>query len=1055
MRRTVKIALEALGLLIAGLALAIVLLAWRLSTGPLEIDFLTPYIQDALADQPVRIEIGSTALRWDGFSRPFTVVARDVRIASLDGRPIASVPEISADLSLPKLLRGMIAPSRIDLVGPRVRILRLENGDFALDIATETTAAGAMAPPPEVTTPGPATGPDAVAPPEPDDPLPQMLAALDQAPSHADSPLAALRELTVIDAEIVLIDRVLDRRWVAPTAAVTLRRTETGVAGDASVDVDLGDHTSHLAFESAYVRDTRRTSISVGFTDIVPAELTRISTVLAPLEAIRSAVSGRVDMMFDRDFHPTGATFKLFSQETLLNLPALWPEPLVAGRTSIEGRFDMVQRKLELSDVSMDFGGPVLSLTVEVDQGPDGTVDAFLAGGLTNLPIDQLDQVWPAGVAAGGRRWVTRNLHHGTMRYLTISLHVRAPGGDLGAAELVRVDGSIGASGVEMTYLEGLPAATDVSASSVFDGQSMRIDVEGGTLRGLALLPSKVVMSGLDGDDQNIAIDTALAGPVRDLLEILDMPKLGYPSRVGIVPARSGGEAGVRLHFAFPLVDAISIDAVGLSGNVNLRGMSIADFKPGLDITDGSGSLEFDGRGLTLDGRASVNGVPAQLTWREEFAGRGGTHLTAEARLTDAARTALGMGSIGAVSGPIGMKADYRAVPGAAATLTAALDLTDAQFRLPVIEWTKAAGSPSTADLTASVSRGRITGIGSFRLSGSGLDAAGSAVLTESGGLSRLVLDRLSVAGQDLAGTIAQADDGGWDVSLTGSRLDMTPFMADDAPAGATGPAPAAAASGPPIRLALDVGTLALAPGRQLAGVRGSLSGRAGDWRTIDLTAAPPGGGTLTLMLQPEGAKQRLTLRSDNAGGVLRVFDITDTIQGGALALDGISDNGTVGPINGTMTVSDFILSDVPAMARLLSMTSPIGLFQSFETEGMQFSKLVADVTYFDAPQLVVLRNGVASGADLGLTFDGRIGIDAKTIDIAGTVAPLDTLSDIVGAIPIIGDVLTGGNGGGILAFTYTVQGSFASPAVSVNPLSVLAPGIIRRLLFESTPSAQ
>lgn len=1055
MRRAVRIALEALGLLIAGVALAIVLLAWRLSTGPMEIDFATPYIEDALAGQPVRVEIGSTALRWDGFSRPFTVVARDVRIASLEGRPIASIPEISSDLSLPKLLRGVVAPSRIDLVGPRVRILRLENGDFTLDIGAETAAPGEVMPVPDTTKPGPATGPDAAAPPEPEDPLPAMLAALDQPPSDADSPLAALRELTVIDAEIVLIDRVLDRRWVAPSAAVSLRRTETGVDGDASVDVDLGDHTSHLAFESAYSRDTHRASISVGFTDIVPAELTRISTVLAPLEAIRNAVSGRVDMTFDRDFHPTGASFKLFSEETLLNLPALWPEPLAAGRTSIEGRFDMLQRKLRLSDVSMDFGGPILSLTAEVDQGPDGTVDAFMAGGLTNLPIDQLDQVWPAGLAEGGRRWVTRNLHHGTMEYLTISLHARAPGGDLGAAELVRVDGSIAASGVELTYLEGLPVATDVSATSVFDGQSMSIDVRGGTLRGLSLLPSKVVMTGFDGDDQKISIDAALAGPVRDLLEILDMPKLGYPSRVGIAPAKTGGEAGVRMHFAFPLIDAISIDAVGLSGNVNLREMSIADFKPGLDITEGSGNLEFDGRGLTLDGTASVNGVPAELTWREEFSGGGGTHLTAEARLTDAARAALGMGSFPGLEGPIGVKADYRASPGGTGSLTAALDLTDAQFRLPVIEWDKHAGTASTADVTASVSRGRITGIGSFRLSGGGLDAAGSAQLTASGALSRLVLDRLAVAGQDVSGTIAEGADGGWDVSLTGSRLDMTPFMDEDAPGGATGPAAPPAAAGPPIRLTLNVGTLALAPNRQLAGVRGTLSGRAGDWQTIDLTASPPGGGTLTLKLQPEGAKQRLTLRSDNAGGVLRVFDITDTIRGGALAVDGISDNGTVGPITGTMTVSNFTLSDVPAMARLLSMTSPIGIIQSFQSEGMQFSKLVADLTYYDAPQLVVLRNGVASGADLGLTFDGRIGIDARTIDLAGTIAPLDTLSDIVGAIPLIGDVLTGGNGGGILAFTYTVQGSFESPAVAVNPLSVLAPGIIRRLLFESTPSTQ
>jgi hypothetical protein len=60
----------------------------------------------------------------------------------------------------------------------------------------------------------------------------------------------------------------------------------------------------------------------------------------------------------------------------------------------------------------------------------------------------------------------------------------------------------------------------------------------------------------------------------------------------------------------------------------------------------------------------------------------------------------------------------------------------------------------------------------------------------------------------------------------------------------------------------------------------------------------------------------------------------------------------------------------------------------------------------------------------------------------------------VISSIPLIGDILTGGAGGGLFAFTYTIRGSFADPSVSVNPLSVLAPGFLRRLFFEETPSA-
>jgi hypothetical protein len=54
-----------------------------------------------------------------------------------------------------------------------------------------------------------------------------------------------------------------------------------------------------------------------------------------------------------------------------------------------------------------------------------------------------------------------------------------------------------------------------------------------------------------------------------------------------------------------------------------------------------------------------------------------------------------------------------------------------------------------------------------------------------------------------------------------------------------------------------------------------------------------------------------------------------------------------------------------------------------------------------------------------------------------------------IGSIPLIGDVLTGGTGA-LIAATYKMKGRGGKdPEVSVNPLSVLTPGILRRILFE------
>ncbi|MGE3652338.1 MAG: hypothetical protein AB7G10_28690, partial [Reyranellaceae bacterium] len=58
-------------------------------------------------------------------------------------------------------------------------------------------------------------------------------------------------------------------------------------------------------------------------------------------------------------------------------------------------------------------------------------------------------------------------------------------------------------------------------------------------------------------------------------------------------------------------------------------------------------------------------------------------------------------------------------------------------------------------------------------------------------------------------------------------------------------------------------------------------------------------------------------------------------------------------------------------------------------------------------------------------------------------------LNSIISNIPLIGDLLTGGRGGGLFALNYVVRGPIDDPAASVNPLSVLPIGPLRNLMLE------
>jgi hypothetical protein len=49
--------------------------------------------------------------------------------------------------------------------------------------------------------------------------------------------------------------------------------------------------------------------------------------------------------------------------------------------------------------------------------------------------------------------------------------------------------------------------------------------------------------------------------------------------------------------------------------------------------------------------------------------------------------------------------------------------------------------------------------------------------------------------------------------------------------------------------------------------------------------------------------------------------------------------------------------------------------------------------------------------------------------------------------LPIVGPLLSGGDGQGLIAFTFDMSGSAADPAVSINPLSALLPGALRQII--------
>jgi hypothetical protein len=1043
--RALKILAEIVGLAVAGFALAVVLLAWRLSTGPLEIDFLTPYVEQALADRNATVEIGALSLRWEGFDRPAVLAARNVRVRQRDGTLVAFTPEGTADVSMPKLLRGVVAPLRIDLIRPHLRVTRTEAGEFSFGLGEGETGGGGVSTPAE----GAPTR----------DVVKDLLAALDARLGTEDSPIASLNRLTLVDGSVRIDDRMLGRSWIAPRASADLRRSATGVDGQASLTVISGDRMAQFGGEIRYLRASRSGSATVTFADVIPAALTRISPVLAPLEAIESPVSGRLEVDFDSRFQPTTGRFSLTSVETRLKLPPLWTAPLSVARTSLSGSVDLPKRRLMLDDFSIDLGGPKISLSGQVDAIGD-TIEAITAGTVTDLPVDLLDSLWPPGVPSGLRDWITANLHDGVLDRTEFSLQARAPLSNPEAVTLVAADGTMRARNMTVHYFDGLPPITGLNAAASFNQSTMRMATAGGHLQDIALQPSDITITGLDQHDQVIDIDARVEGPVKTIMSVLDLPRLGYAKRVGLVPDRMSGRATARMRFGFSLLADLPFEAVRMGVEGTLADVGIAEAKPGYDLAGADARLALDKSGMTLAGKAQLNTVPIAFSWREAFDDSAvETRVSAQATLTPAAREALRIPATGPVEGTIGVDLDLAKRSGGAATLDAKLDLTEARIAIDPIGWVKPAGGKANATVSLALAGERVAKISQFSVSGGDITASGSADFARDGSLAQLSIASFRLGPNDVKGQVEMLGPDSYRLALSGAHLDVSGLLEQRRAAqGSAADSGSAAdpAPGPRIDATFDVGELSFGEKRSLRAVHGRAIGRTTNLQDVTLAAQLPGGRPIDLRLTPQQGqpdRQILTVRSEDAGETLRIFDIADNITGGSLLATGTR-NGVTGAIEGQFDARNFVLSQAPGMARLLAATSPSGLQDLFGTSGLTFNRLDADFTYAAAQRRITLKQGRGAGGDLGLAFDGLIDLRAETIDLAGTIVPIYHINSVISSIPLIGDILTGGEGGGLFAFTYTIRGSFSDPSVSVNPLSVLAPGFLRRLFFEETPSA-
>jgi hypothetical protein len=208
--------------------------------------------------------------------------------------------------------------------------------------------------------------------------------------------------------------------------------------------------------------------------------------------------------------------------------------------------------------------------------------------------------------------------------------------------------------------------------------------------------------------------------------------------------------------------------------------------------------------------------------------------------------------------------------------------------------------------------------------------------------------------------------------------------------------------------------------------------------------------GAASISLTPEGEDLRFVAKSSNAGDAMRALGFVEDAHGGTIEASGRIEPG--GRAVGGVRIKDIVIKNAPVLAEILSIGTVFGAFDKIATGGISFDTVDGD--FVVDPERVRILEAAAAGPSLGMSLDGAINRRTGALDLAGSVSPAFVLNGLISGVPLIGDILTGGDGQGIVGFAYRVGGTKDNPSVSVNPLSALTPGPFRRI-FTDTDAAR
>jgi len=724
-------------------------------------------------------------------------------------------------------------------------------------------------------------------------------------------------------------------------------------------------------------------------------------------------------------------------------------EGFALNRVAVRARIDTVHRRIDLEqgDFSRIDTRPSHNVAIAITGSFDysGAVP-HLAFGIagTRMPSAVLMRLWPVFVTVPVRQWVADHVSGGVVERVVIAGNAPLPDfkphGPPMSEEGLSVD--IETSGTTLRPLPNFPAIRDADLTVHITGATANVSVGRGTVEVAGGRKLNVAGGVFEIPDTHLKPAPThtrfrVDGAAPAVAAFLASDAMHEGVGLKLDPATSRGNVTAQVAVDIPIGKNVPPNAATYVITADLTNFAADNMMMGQKLEAAALRVTASNDGYQISGDVKINGTPATIDLSKKK-GSPNADLRLQATIDEAARRRLGIDFGGAVSGAIPVKVTGQLNDsGQDPPMSVEADLTAVKIDNLLPGWVKAAGKPARATYTA-LKTAQSTRIDDLTIAGSGTNVKGSVELDNASDIVAANFPTFSLAEGDKASLKAErGNDGVLRVTMRGDVFDGTNFVKSSLAGGTPDKSKQKQTD---LDLDIKLGTVIGHNGETLRGLDLRMSRRGGRIRSFAMNAKIGSDTPLNgdLRLRSRDNHQVIYFETDDAGALFRFTDMYPRMFGGQMWVAMDPPTPERSPQVGNLYIRNFVVRGEPGLDRIVSGAPGQG-------SGVQFTELRCEFTR--VPGRMAVRDGVVRGPAVGVTIEGQIDYVKDDVHLRGTFVPFYGLNNMFGQIPIVGLFLGAGSNEGLVGITYEASGPPGAPRITVNPVSAIAPGLLRKFI--------